>query len=63
MPEEFPETARGRTRSLTFFRIQELLVQLLKGLRVETQQTFVSVEPGRGVKLAELLPLIAKNGL
>ena len=44
-------------------RIQELLVQLLKGLRVETQQTFVSVEPGRGVKLAELLPLIAKNGL
>ncbi len=44
-------------------RIQELVGQMLKGLRVETRQTLVNVEPDRGVKLAELLPLIAKNGL
>ena len=46
-----------------YLRYQELAVQLLKSLRVEAGQTSVRVEPGGGVKLAELLPLIAKNGL
>jgi len=41
----------------------ELLGQMLKGLRVATSRTSVSVEHGKGVKLADLLPLIAKNGL
>ncbi len=44
-------------------RIQELAGQIMKGMRVEAGQTSVRVEPGGAVKLAELLPLIAKNGL
>ena len=44
-------------------RIQELVGQIVKGMRIEAGQTSVRVEPGGGVKLAELLPLIVKNGL
>lgn len=46
-----------------YLRYQELAAHLLKNLRVEAGQTSLRVEPGGGVKLAELLPLIAKNGL
>ena len=44
-------------------RIQELVGQIMNGMRVETGQNSVRVEPGGAVKLAELLPLIARNGL
>ncbi len=44
-------------------RIGEHLGQILKNLRVEAGHTTVSVEHGGGIKLADLLPLIAENGL
>lgn len=44
-------------------RIAEYIDQILKGLRVEEEQTCVRIETSGGVKLADLLPLIAKNGL
>jgi hypothetical protein len=44
-------------------RIRLLAAQLVTGLRVEPGQDQVRIEPSAGVKLAELLPFIAKNGL
>ncbi len=52
--------SRGKTGLTTQ---EEHFDQILKGLRVETRQTSVCIDPGRGVKLADLLPLLAKNGL
>lgn len=36
--------------------------QVLKGLRISVRGSTVQVEPGPGVELAELLPLIVRNG-
>jgi len=44
-------------------RIGEHIGQILKNLRVEAGHSTVSVEHGGGIKLADLLPLIAENGL
>jgi beta-lactamase regulating signal transducer with metallopeptidase domain len=44
-------------------RLQAQLDQIMKGFQIQAGQTYVSAELGGGVKLADLLPLIAKNGL
>lgn len=44
-------------------RMRELAIQLLKGVRVTSGGSFVYIESSLGVKLAELLPFIAKYGL
>jgi hypothetical protein len=44
-------------------REQKLVAQMLKGFRIEATGSTVRIEPKAGVKLAELLPLLAKTGL
>jgi hypothetical protein len=44
-------------------RINELAIHVLKGFRVKAEGTTVRVEPSAGVRLAEFLALLVKNGL